>query len=181
MFDGVVLDYNFVRDSNLFLKTNMLLKESTTSTLQNFCRSKQNKKVFFEKKNVYLEDEINEGLSWIPNGLRCFCMDLIKEQLLKHWFDLNAEIGPKPMCDHKFYVECLHGYVLHLVLHEFLSVLTYDSWKWSGHSFFLYILSHCPNRCPNAHYFLPFFVSPLSQTLDFCRNTKPRMKASYLT
>ena len=71
LFDGVVLDYKFVRDSNLFLKTNMLLKETTTSTLRNFFRSKHNKKGF-RKKNMYLEDENNEGLSWIPKWTQMF-------------------------------------------------------------------------------------------------------------
>jgi len=47
--DGVVMDYSFVRDSNPFLKTNVLLKGTTTSTLQKFCRSKHNKKVFWKK------------------------------------------------------------------------------------------------------------------------------------
>ena len=46
MFDAVVLDYNFVQDTNLFLKTNVLLKETTTSALRKFCRSKHNKKGF---------------------------------------------------------------------------------------------------------------------------------------
>ena len=86
IFYGVVLDYNFVQDSNLFSKTNVLLKGTTTSTLRKVCRSKHNKRVF-EKENVYLEDESNEGLSRIPNGLKCFCMDLIKTLLL--CFDLQ--------------------------------------------------------------------------------------------
>ena len=62
IFDGVVLGYNFIQDSNLFPKTNVLLKGTTASTLHKFCRSKHNKKVFL-KKNVYLKDENNEGLS----------------------------------------------------------------------------------------------------------------------
>ena len=66
IFYGVVLDYNFVQDSNLFSKTYVLLKGTTTSTLWKFCRSIHNKRVFFflkREKNVYLEDENNEGLS----------------------------------------------------------------------------------------------------------------------
>jgi len=39
-----------------------------------------NKRIFFGN----IENEKNEGLSQIPNELRYFCMDLIKEQLSKH-------------------------------------------------------------------------------------------------
>ena len=43
--------------------------------------TKKEKGGYFEKN---IEDENNEGLSQIPNELRYFCMDLIKEQLLKY-------------------------------------------------------------------------------------------------
>jgi len=47
-------------------------------------------------KNVCLEGENNERLSRIPKWTRMFCMDPIKEQLLKHLFALNVETDPKP-------------------------------------------------------------------------------------
>ena len=42
-----------------------------------------------------IENENNEGLSQKPNEFRCCCMDLIKEQLSKHWVDLNVETSLK--------------------------------------------------------------------------------------
>jgi len=45
---------------------------------------------------VYLEDKNNEGLSRRPKQTQMFCMDLIKEQFLKHLFDMIMETDPKP-------------------------------------------------------------------------------------
>ena len=39
------------------------------------------------------------------------------------------------MRDHKSYIECPHGYVLQLILHEFLIIIICDSWGWCVHSF----------------------------------------------
>jgi len=73
IFYGVVLDYNFVQDSNLFSKTNVLLKGTTTSTLRKFCRSKHNKKVFEKGKRMcILRMKIMKDFPEYQNGLRCF-------------------------------------------------------------------------------------------------------------
>ena len=80
----VVSDYNFVQDSNLFSKTNMLLKGTTTSTPRKFYRSKHNKRFFWKrKKNVYLEDENNEGLSQIPKWTWMFSNGLDKRTIVE--------------------------------------------------------------------------------------------------
>ena len=58
----------------------MLWKESTTSIFETYFSIKTQQKDFLEN----IENENNEGLSQIPNELIYCCMDLIKEQLLKH-------------------------------------------------------------------------------------------------
>jgi len=59
----------------------MLWKELATSVFETYfwIGLEHNKRIFGN-----IENENNKGLSQIPNEFRCFCMDLIKEQLLKH-------------------------------------------------------------------------------------------------
>ena len=53
-------------------------------------------KKFLKKKKCaprgWTQRKIFPNAKWT----RMFCMDLIKEQLMKHLFDLNVEIDPKP-------------------------------------------------------------------------------------
>jgi len=58
----------------------MLWKESTTSIFETYFWIRTQQGIFLEN----IKNENNEGLSEIPNELRYFCMDLIKEQLSKH-------------------------------------------------------------------------------------------------
>ena len=67
------------------------------------CFGKNQQLVFFKlifgskhkQKDFFVENENNEGISQKQNEFKCFCMDLIKEQLSKHWFDLNMGTGLK--------------------------------------------------------------------------------------
>jgi len=90
---SIVIDYNSFWDLNFFfLECNILWKKSTTSIFETYFWIRRQQKDFFWK---HLRMKNNEGLSQKPNELRYFCMDLIKEQLLKHWFDLNMKAGLK--------------------------------------------------------------------------------------
>ena len=131
---------------------------------------------------MYLKDENNEGLSRIPNGLRCFCMDLIKEQLLntdliwiwKHTISFSDCVWPQILYWVSAWICSTIGFAWISNRHNiwFMEVI------WA---FFLSLhFKPLAKQLSQCTLFLPF-VSPLSQTLDFYRNTKPRMKVSNLT
>jgi len=106
-----------------------------TSFLWKIHRSKH-ERIFLKKINVHLESENNERLSQMPKWTQMFVWH---DKKSNHWniglaWMWKRTLSLSVCVAQSLIFECLHGYVLWLILHEFLTIIICISWKWFRHS-----------------------------------------------